>query len=330
MKLIVYGVRKDEEGYARDWSKENSVEVKLVADLLDKETVKLAKGYDAIVAYQQLPYQDEVFTTMKEYGIKDLSIRNVGVDNIPADVAKANGVHVTNVPSYSPNAIAELAITGLMQLLRQTPAFNEKLAKGDFRWEPNIARELHTLTVGVVGTGRIGRAGIDIYKGFGAKVIGYDVFRNPELEAEGMYVDTLDELYAQADVITLHVPAVKENHHMINKDSIAKMKDGVIIINTARGELVVGEDLLAGYKSGKIAGAVLDVYENEVGIFNSDFTGKKVPDETLTKLMAEKNILVTPHVAFYTETAVHNMVTIALGSAKDMVEKGESKNEVKL
>ncbi|MDN5950766.1 MAG: D-2-hydroxyacid dehydrogenase [Loigolactobacillus coryniformis] len=329
MKFIVYGVRKDEEGYAHNWSKENKIDVKLVADLLNKETVKLAKGYDAIIAYQQLPYDKEIFTTMKEYGIKDLSIRNVGVDNIPTDAAKANGVRITNVPSYSPSAIAELAITGLMQLLRRTPEFNEKLAKGDFTWEPDIARELHTMTVGVVGTGRIGRAGINIYKGFGAKVIGYDVFRNPELEAEGMYVDTLDELYAQADVITLHVPAVKENHHMINKDSIAKMKDGVIIINTDRGELIESKDLLAGYKSGKIGGAVLDVYENEVGIFNSDFTGKKVPDATLVELMKQRDILVTPHVAFYTETAVRNMVDVALDSAKSMIEKGESRNEVK-
>jgi D-lactate dehydrogenase len=330
MKFIAYGVRKDEEGYANAWSQEHGVEVKLVSELLNKETVKLAKGYDAIIAYQQLPYEDEIFTTMKEYGIKDLSIRNVGVDNIPADVAKANDVRVTNVPSYSPSAIAELAISGLMQLLRRMPEFNEKLAKGDFRWEPDIAKELHTMTVGVVGTGRIGRAGINIYKGFGAKVLGYDVFHNPELEKEGMYVDTTDELFAQADVITLHAPATKENYHMINKDSIAKMKDGVYIINTARGDLLNAEDLLAAVKSGKVAGAVLDVYENEVGIFNSDFTGKEIPDATLKALMEQKNIILTPHVAFYTETAVKNMVDVSFDSAADMVSKGESKNEVKL
>ncbi|WP_125980364.1 D-2-hydroxyacid dehydrogenase [Loigolactobacillus iwatensis] len=329
MKYIVYGVRKDEEGYANAWSKEHNAEVKLVSELLDKNTVKQAKGYDAIVAYQQLPYDEEIFPAMKEFGIKDLSIRNVGVDNIPTDVAKANGVRVTNVPSYSPSAIAELAITGLMQLLRRTPEFNEKTAKGDFRWEPDIAKELHTMTVGVVGTGRIGQAGINIYKGFGAKVIGYDVYHNPALEATGMYVDTMDELLAQSDVITLHAPATKENYHMINKDSIAKMKDGVYIINTARGDLLDANDLLAGYKSGKVAGAVLDVYENEVGIFNNDFTGKEVPDATLRDLLAQRDILVTPHVAFYTETAVKNMVDVALDSATEMVEKGESKNEVK-
>ncbi|KRN00128.1 D-2-hydroxyacid dehydrogenase [Loigolactobacillus rennini] len=329
MKFIIYGVRKDEEGYAQNWSKENNVSVKLVTDLLNKKTVKLAKGYDAIIAYQQLPYDKEIFTSMKEYGIKDLSIRNVGVDNIPTDVAKANGVRITNVPSYSPNAIAELAITGLMQLLRRTPEFNEKMAKGDLTWEPDIAHELHTMTVGVVGTGRIGRAGINIYRGFGAKVLGYDIFRNPDLDAQGIYVDSADELFAKSDIITLHAPATKENYHMINKDSIAKMKDGVYIINTARGDLVNSKDLLAGYKSGKVAGAVLDVYENEVGIFNNDFTGKQIPDPTLRELMAQRDILVTPHVAFYTRPAVRNMVDVALNSAKDMVEKGESQNEVK-
>ncbi|AMV61630.1 D-lactate dehydrogenase [Pediococcus damnosus] len=328
MKIIDYGIRDDEKPYLDEWVKKNNVEVKAVSDLLTEDNIDLAKGYDGVIAYQQKPYTDGIFKKMDEFGIHAFSLRNVGVDNVPAESVKKYNIKVSNVPAYSPSAIAELSVTALMALLRRLPRFENKMAKGDFRWAPDIAQELNELTVGVVGTGRIGRAAMDIFKGFGAKVIGYDVFRNPELEKEGIYVDSLDDIYAQADVITLHVPALKDNYHMLNDDAFSKMKDGVYILNYARGSLIDTDALIRALDNGKVAGAGLDTYENEVGIFDVDHKGKKIDDDVFNNLYARDNVLITPHAAFYTTKAVKNMVQISLNNNKSFIENGKADNEV--
>ncbi|WP_125579809.1 D-2-hydroxyacid dehydrogenase [Levilactobacillus cerevisiae] len=329
MKIIAYGIRDDEQPYLEQWSKDQGIEVKAVGDLLDEKTVDLAKGYDGAVVYQQKPYTAAVLDKLAANGITNLSLRNVGVDNVDADAVKRNGFKVTNVPAYSPEAIAELTVTQLMRLLRRTPTFDRKQAKGDLTWAPDIADELNSMTVGIVATGRIGRAAMKIYQGFGAKVIAYDVFHNPELEKQGIYVDTMDELYAQADVISLHAPATKDNDKMLNDEAFGKMKDGVWILNPARGALIDTDALIRALDSGKVAGAALDVYEDEVGIFNTDFGSfDAIPDERLKNLMKRENVLVTPHIAFYTKTAVKNMVQFALNNNKQLIETGKAENEV--
>ncbi|KRM57049.1 hypothetical protein C5L31_001550 [Secundilactobacillus malefermentans] len=330
MKIIAYGIRDDEKPYLDQWSKDQGIEVKAVSELLDEDTVSLAEGYDGAVVYQQKPYTASVLDKLASYGIKSLSLRNVGVDNVDADAIKRNGFTVTNVPAYSPEAIAELTVTQLMRLLRRTPVFDKKQAAGNLMWAPDIADELGHMTVGIVATGRIGRAAMRIYKGFGAKVIAYDVFHNPELEKEGIYVDSMDELYAKADVISLHAPATKENEHLLNDDAFSKMKDGVWILNPARGALIDTDALIRALDNGKVAGVALDVYEDEVGIFNTDFGSfDAIPDERLKNLMKRDNVLVTPHVAFYTRTAVKNMVQFALNNNKQLIETGTAENVVK-
>ncbi|WP_087716303.1 D-2-hydroxyacid dehydrogenase [Levilactobacillus brevis] len=329
MKIIAYGIRDDEQPYLEQWSKDQGIEVKAVAELLDEQTVDLAKGYDGAVVYQQKPYTAAVLDQLAANGVTNLSLRNVGVDNVDADAVKRNGFKVTNVPAYSPAAIAELTVTQLMRLLRRTTTFDRKQAQGDLTWAPDIADELNQMTVGIVATGRIGRAAMRIYQGFGAKVIAYDVFHNPELEKQGIYVDTLDELYAQADVISLHAPATKDNDHMLDDAAFAKMKDGVWILNPARGALIDTDALIRALDSGKVAGTALDVYEDEVGIFNADFKNfDAIPDERLKNLMKRENVLVTPHIAFYTKTAVKNMVQFALNNNKQLIETGQAENEV--
>ncbi|MFT8400120.1 MAG: D-2-hydroxyacid dehydrogenase [Lentilactobacillus diolivorans] len=332
MKIIAYGIRDDEKPYLDKWSEENSdVEVESTGKLLDESTVDQAKGADGVVTYQQKPYTAAVLDKLGSFGIKFLSLRNVGVDNVDADAAKRNNIQVTNVPAYSPQAIAEFTVTELMRLLRRTPTFDRKQANGDLRWAPDIADELNQMTVGVFATGRIGRAAIQIYKGFGAKVIAYDIFHNPELEKEGIYVDSPDELYAKSDVLSIHAPATKENEHMLNDDAFSKMKDGVYILNPARGTLVDTDALIRALDSGKIAGAALDVYEDEVGIFNTDFGSfDKIPDERLKNLMKRENVLVTPHIAFYTKRAVRNMVYFAMDANKSLIQTGKSDKLVKL
>ncbi|WP_172189460.1 D-2-hydroxyacid dehydrogenase [Lentilactobacillus kribbianus] len=331
MKIVAYGIRDDERPFLNQWAEENpSVEVIGNSELLDDETVVDAKGADGIVVYQQKPYTASVIDKLGEYGVKFMSLRNVGIDNIDADAIKRNGILVTNVPAYSPEAIAEYTVATLMALLRRFKNFAHKEANGNMKWAPDLADELNQMTVGVYATGKIGRAAIKIYQGFGAKVIAYDIFHNPELEAEGMYVDTPEELYAQSDVISLHAPAVAENEHMLNDEAFSKMKDGVWILNPARGSLIDTDALLRALDSGKVAGAGLDVYEDEVGIFNNDLGSfDNIPDERLKNLMKRENVIVTPHIAFYTKKAVKNMVYFAMNASKDLNETGTSDKLVK-
>ena len=332
MKIVAYGIRDDERPYLTQWSEENpDVEVVGKSELLDDQTVEDAKGADGVVVYQQKPYTASVINKLGQYGVKFMSLRNVGVDNIDWDAIKANGIQVTNVPAYSPEAIAEYTVTTLMMLLRHARSFMNKEAHGNMKWAPDIADELNQMTVGVYATGKIGRAAINIYRGFGAKVIAYDIFRNPELEADGIYVDSPEELYAKSDVISLHAPATAENEHMFDDKAFSKMKDGVWILNPARGTLIDTDALIRALDSGKVAGAGLDVYEDEVGIFNNDFGSfDAIPDERLKNLMQRENVIVTPHIAFYTKRAVKNMVFYAMDANKALYETGQSDKLVKM
>ena len=316
MKIFAYGIREDEQADLKAWEAAHpDVTVDFTDKLLDPETAKLAEGADAVNVYQQLDYTRETLTALHELGINKMSLRNVGTDNIDFDAAREFDFSISNVPVYSPNAIAEHSIIQMSRLLRRTKELDAKIAKHDLRWAPTIGREMRKQTVGVIGTGNIGRQAMNALRGFGSKIVAYDIYRNAEIEAEGLYVDTLDELYAQADVITLYVPGVPANHHMINAESIAKMKDGVIIVNCSRGNLMDIDAVIDGLNSGKISDFAMDVYEDEVGLFNVDWSDKKFPDAKIADLIARENVLVTPHTAFYTETAVHEMVTQSMDAA---------------
>lgn len=308
-KIFAYGIRDDEKPALHAWEAAHpEIEVDFTGELLTPETAALATGANGAVVYQQLDYTRETITALAAAGVKSLSLRNVGTDNIDFDAAREFSFNISNVPVYSPNAIAEHSIIQMSRLLRRTKPLDAKIANHDLRWAPTIGREMRMQTVGVIGTGHIGRVAINILKGFGAKVIAFDPFQNEQVKAEGLYVDSLDELYAQADVITLYVPGVAANHHMINSESIAKMKDGVVIVNCSRGNLVDIDAVIAGLDSGKISDFAMDVYENEVGLFNEDWSGKEFPDAKIADLIARPNVLVTPHTAFYTTKAVEEMV----------------------
>ena len=277
-KIFAFSIRKDEEPYLKERAAAHpEVKVDYTDKLLTPDTAVLAKGADGVVVYQQLDYTPETLQALADLGITKMSLRNVGVDNIDMDKAKELGFEITNVPVYSPNAIAEHAAIQAARVLRQAKQMDEKMAHGDLRWAPTIGREVRDQTVGVIGTGHIGRVFMQIMEGFGAKVIAYDVFKNPELEEKGYYVDSLDDLYKQSDVVSLHVPAMKDNYHMINEETIAKMKDDAVLVNVSRGPLVDTAAVAKALDDGKLFGFVMDTYEGEVGVFNEDWTGKEFP-----------------------------------------------------
>ena len=330
MKILAYGVRDDEKPFLEECEKQNpDVEVKAVPELMTDETVEWAKGFDGVDVYQQLPYTDTVFEKLASYGIHNVSLRNVGVDNMNPEAVKKYDMKVTNVPVYSPAAIAEFSVTQLLNLLRRTKEYFHKFERNDYRWAPQISHELNDQVVGVIGTGHIGQVAINIYKGFGAKVIAYDVYHNPELEKEGLYVDTLEELYKQATVVTLHIPLFPTTEHMLNKEAFDQMKDGVFVVNASRGPLIDEKALIDALDSGKVAGAALDVLEDETKVFNHDMAGKNMDYPEFWNLNTRDNVLISPHTAFYTDVAVKNMVQYSLSANKDLIETGESDKLVK-
>ena len=325
MKIFAYGVRNDEKPALEDWkSAHPEVEVDYTQELLTPETAALAKGSDSVVVYQQLDYTPETLRALAEAGVTNMSLRNVGTDNIDFETAKALDFNISNVPVYSPNAIAEHAAIQVAALLSQAKVMENKVQKRDLRWEPTIRREVRDQVVGVVGTGHIGRVFLEIMQGFGAKVVAYDVYRNPELEAEGVYVDTLDELLEQSDIVSLHVPHIPGvNDQMINAETIAKMKDDAVLVNVSRGLLVDTDAVVAALDSKKLFGFVMDTYEGEVGVFNKDWSENGLEDKRLDDLISRENVYVTPHTAFYTTHAVREMVHQSFDAAVAFA-KGET------
>ena len=325
MKIFAYGIRNDEKPALEDWkSAHPEVEVDYTQELLTPETAALAKGSDSVVVYQQLDYTPETLKALAEAGVTNMSLRNVGTDNIDFETAKALDFNISNVPVYSPNAIAEHAAIQVAALLSQAKVMENKVQKRDLRWEPTIRREVRDQVVGVVGTGHIGRVFLEIMQGFGAKVIAYDVYRNPELEATGVYVDTLDELLEQSDVVSLHVPHIPGvNDQMINAETIAKMKDDAVLVNVSRGLLIDTDAVVAALDSKKLFGFVMDTYEGEVGVFNKDWSENGLEDKRLDDLISRENVYVTPHTAFYTTHAVREMVYQSFDAAVAFA-KGET------
>ncbi|APU70530.1 lactate dehydrogenase [Companilactobacillus crustorum] len=329
MKIFAYGIREDEKPSLKKWEAANpNVEVGYTDNILTADSARLAEGCDGVVTLQTAPYTREALEVLSKLGVHNISIRNVGFDNFDFKDLNDLGFTLTNVPVYSPNAIAEHTVLLMGRLLRRVPEFDEKFDHGDFTWAPTIGKEYREQTVGVIGTGHIGRVVIQILQGFGAKVVAYDVYHNPEIEKQGLYVDSLEELYKQADIITLHVPLFDSNKYMINDKAIAQMKNGVYIINCARGELIDTDALIKGLDSGKIAGAGLDVLDNENAVFGKVWSSvDNIPDAKIKNLAKRTNVIITPHSAFYTETAIYNMITTAFDSNKAL-NQGEKPHNI--
>ena len=331
MKFLAFHVRPDEENDLKQWSQNQQIQVDYNHQPLTPETVELAAGYDGISALQTIKYEASVFDKMAALGIKFLAVRNVGVDNVDLAAAEHNGILVTNVPAYSPEAIAEFAVTLSLNLLRQMGEVNASIARDEFTLSPKFKGfELQQQVVGIVGAGRIGQAAIKIFKGFGAKVIAFDPGLPAAIKAKlgVQFVETLPELLQQATLISLHLPGGRG--YLLSTKEFAQMQPGTILINCARGSLVDTQALLAAIKSGQLAGAALDTYEYENQALATYEHEKTVTDPLILEMRQLPNVILTPHMAFYTDISVKNMVNISLNSLKALVETGTAETLVQL
>lgn len=312
MKMMVYSYRKFDEAVFFDrYSEQYGIDLKICQEAPDLENVHLAQGCDCLNIITT-KMDAKLIEQFYDLGIKYIVTRTIGFDHIDVKRAKELGMRVSNV-TYSPNSVADYALMLILMLNRKMKAITQRAAVQDFSLPGIIGRELADCTVGVIGTGRIGRTVIKNLSGFGCKIIAYDLAEDAEVKKSAEYV-SLPELFETSDMITLHAPLNESNYHLINKETIAKMKAQVQIVNTARGGLIDTEALIAGIESGKIGGAALDVIEREFGLYYYDLKNEILDNRQLAVLKAFPNVIVTPHMAFYTEKAISDMVENSLKS----------------
>ena len=310
MKLAFFDTKSyDIPGFDR-YAIPAGIEIKYFEPNLDEDTVSLAAGFDAVCVFVNDTVNANVVEKLYQLGVKAVLLRCAGFNNV--DIKACQGkLRVFRVPAYSPHAVAEHAMALLLTINRRTHKAYIRTREFNFSLQGLAGFDLYGKTVGIIGTGKIGRVFADICKGFGMNILAYDKF---PAENSGLHYVDLPELFEKSDIISLHCPLTEETRHIINADSIAKMKKGVTIINTSRGGLINTEDLINGIKEKKVGAACLDVYEEEGDLFYEDFSGHIVQDDKLVRLIAMPNVIVTSHQAFLTNEALDNIAATTVNN----------------
>ena len=328
MKILFFDTKSyDKESFDKQAVNYPDIEIEYLKTDLAPKTAPLAKGYDAVCAFVSSDVGTKTVEALHEAGVKLILMRCAGFNNVDLDKAKEYDMKVMRVPGYSPEAVAEHAMTLALAVTRRIHKAYVKVRENDFSLGGLMGFNFYQKTAGIVGTGKIGAAMARICRGFGMKVIAYDVYENPSLKDFVTYV-TLDELLAQSDLISLHCPLMDSTYHLINKDTIAKMKDGVILVNTSRGGLVKTNDLIDGIRARKFFGVGLDVYEEETKNVFEDRSDEILEHSTTARLLSFPNVMITSHQGFFTQEALEAISKTTLDNAVAF-EKGETTgNEV--
>lgn len=326
MQVTVYNCRPfDEKELFIEYAKEIGIELVLCGDAPDLENVSLCKGsrcVDVITSKIDAP----LIRAFWENGIEYISTRTIGYDHIDIEAAKACGIKVGNAP-YGPSGVADYTVMLILMSIRKMGAILGRTGLQDYTLAGLNGRELKDLTVGVIGTGRIGATVIKDLSGFGCRILAHDPYEKEEVKQYAEYVP-LSQIWKEADVVTLHTPLTQDNFHLIDKESITQMKDGVVIVNTARGALIDSDALIEAIEDGKIGAAGLDVVENEFGLYYYDHKSDILKNRELAMLRSFPNVTVSHHMAFYTRNYVETVVKDSLMSCKCFMEGKENPWEV--
>lgn len=295
---------------------------------LTAATAVLAAGYEAVCVFVNDQVGRETISQLAAGGTRVIATRSAGYNQIDLHAAEEMGIRVVRVPAYSPNAISEFTVGLILTLGRQIHRAYNRVRDNNFELDGLQGFEIHNKTIGVFGTGRIGAAVVRNLSGFGAHLLAYDLYRNPEVEKLAHYVDDPVALARQCDIITLHMPLTPDTHHLIGPRTIPLLKDGVFIVNTSRGGLLDTQAVTDGLKSGKIGYLAIDVYEIEGDLFFQDLSNEVVTDDVFSRLLTFPNVLVTGHQAFLTDRALNNIAETTLQNLTDLEQTGLCENLV--
>ena len=300
--ITVYGCGQDEAILFHKMAPRFGIMPTITAAAVSEVNIDLALGNRCISVGHKTQVKDSTLLALSQVGVMYISTRSIGCNHINVKYAQSIGVSVENI-AYSPDSVADYTLMLMLMVVRNAKSIVSRADIHDFRLNEVRGKELRDMTVGVIGTGRIGTAVIDRLRGFGCHVLAYD--HRPLTSAD--YV-TLDELLQRSDIVTLHTPLNADTHHLFDRQRIEQMKHGAFIINTGRGSLLDTEALIAALESGKLGGAALDVLEGEEGIFYFDYREKPIENQLLSRLQKLPNVLITPHTAYYTEHALSDTV----------------------
>lgn len=328
IKIAFFDTKEYDKKLFDEYNKKYGYEITYLESKLNSETAPLAKGFDVVCIFVNDVVDEKTIKILEEDGVKLIALRCAGFNNV--DIKKiGKKLKVVRVPAYSPYAVAEHAVALLLSIDRKIYKAYQRTKKYNFTLNGLLGFDIHGKTVGVIGSGKIGKVFINIMNGFGCRVLAYDKFPD-EKSAKEMkfeYVD-LDTLYKESDIISLHCPLTDENYKMINEESLDKMKDGVVLINTSRGKLIDTKSLIKRLEQGKIGGLGLDVYEDEEEFFLNDMSNSYIRDEELSILLTMPNVVVTSHQAFFTKEALNKIALDTCENIKEFFETGDCKNKV--
>ena len=311
-KIAVYNYRDfDEAAYFEKFAEPYGAEIVICHEAPNPENARLAEGCDGVSVITTAITED-IIKVWKEMGVRHISTRTIGYDHVDLDAAKKYGITVSNV-AYSTGSVADYAVMLILMALRKMKMIMKRADGLDYSLKGSIGRQIGDLTVGVIGTGKIGEHVIRNLSGFGCRILANDPYEKESVKQYAEYVDR-ETLFAQCDVITFHVPAVEGTHHIVCKETLEKMKDGVVLVNTFRGSVINTMDLIDALECGKVGAAALDVVENELGIFYGDYKYTVIGHREMSILKDMPNVLMLPHMAFYTENAVSDMVEHSIAS----------------
>ena len=327
-RIIFFDIKDYDREFFEKYGKNYNYEMSFFKSRLSLENVHLTKGYDVVCAFTNDDIGKETIDAMAENGVRLLAMRCAGFNNVSLKDIH-NRFKVVRVPAYSPHAIAEYTVGLLMSVNRKIHKAYARTREGNFSINGLVGFDLYKKTAGIIGTGKIGQILIKILKGFDMNVVAYDLFPNQKVADElGFEYVSLDELYVKSDVISLNCPLTNETKYMINRNSMKKMKDGVIIVNTGRGALIDSVDLVEALKDKKVGAVALDVYEEEEDYFFQDKSTQVIEDDILGRLLSFYNVLITSHQAYFTDEALQAITLTTLNNIQDFIDGKELINEV--
>lgn len=328
IKIGFFDTKEYDKKFFSEYNKNYGYDITYFETTLNFETAVLTKGYDVVCIFVHDKVDEQTLNILEKNGIKLIALRCAGFNNV--DLKHKGNIRVVNVPEYSPYAVAEHAVALLLNVTRKLYKSYQRTRKYNFTLDGLLGFDIHGKTVGVIGTGKIGKAFIQIMKGFGTNVIAYDPYEDENASKElGFEYVSLDKLYSSSDIISLHCPLTKDTENLINSESIRKMKDGVILINCSRGKLIDTNSLIKEMETGKIGGVGLDVYEDEEEFFLRDMTNSYKRDTNLSILLSMPNLIITSHQAFFTSEALNKIANDTCQNIKDIFDGVECKNELK-
>jgi len=328
MKVAVFSSKPYDQKYFEQYNQNYNYELGFFDTNLNAQTTNLTRDFEAVCVFVNDKLNAKVIKKLADNNIKHIALRCAGFNNVDLEAAEKHNIKVTRVPAYSPQAVAEHALSLILTLNRKTHKAYNRIKEGNFSLHGLIGFDLHDKTVGVIGTGKIGIAFCKNMLGLGCEVLAYDVNPQKELEKDGVTYVSLEELYKKSDIISLHCPLMPATKHIINKDSIARMKNHVMIINTSRGALIDTEDVIKNLKEKKIGYLGIDVYEQEEEIFFEDRSEQIIEDDTLMRLISYPNVLITSHQAFLTQEALTEISKTVLQNVKDFEDNNTLVNEI--